>query len=152
MGTMLYMLAATTVSMIDFSFEFKFSQEHVAHFMARIYVFWTFLITLAMFLQGLVKVKLKASSLRALSLVGCRNIISLELSCPVLQSLHLDGCNRLVSASFSPVSVSLSFLVRLGFALRFNPNYKPSRHHDDRNKCFHFLERIQVLLVSYILH
>jgi Leucine-rich repeat (LRR) protein len=55
--------------------------------------------------DGLVKVKLKASSLRALSLVGCRNIISLELSCPVLQSLHLDGCNRLVSASFSPVGL-----------------------------------------------
>nr|XP_024377895.1 F-box/LRR-repeat protein 15-like isoform X3 [Physcomitrium patens] len=55
--------------------------------------------------DGLVKVKLTASSLRALSLVGCRNMISLELSCPVLQSLLLDGCNRLVAASFSPVGL-----------------------------------------------
>jgi hypothetical protein len=58
--------------------------------------------------QGLTNVKLSSSSLQSLSLVGCRNIVSLKLVCPVLQQLHLDGCDKLSEASFAPVSRSFS--------------------------------------------
>ncbi|CAK9278008.1 unnamed protein product [Sphagnum jensenii] len=55
--------------------------------------------------DGLTRVKLSTSSLSTLSLVGCRNILSLELSCPILQRLQLEGCDRLMDASFAPVGL-----------------------------------------------
>ncbi|CAM6098750.1 unnamed protein product [Calypogeia fissa] len=55
--------------------------------------------------EGLNNVKLSSSSLQSLSLVGCRNIVSLKLVCPVLQQLHLDGCDHLTEASFAPVGL-----------------------------------------------
>eukprot|EP00249_Psilotum_nudum_P018798 c26967_g1_i1 orf=641-4252(-) len=66
--------------------------------------------------EGLTMVRLTSTSLKILSLVGCRKISSIELACPDLQQLCLDGCDHLTTATLTPVglqSLNLGICPRL---------------------------------------